>query len=454
MERKKTIELDAYQNATKRFTAMFVDIVLITILELFFFAVLVYPVGKKISNYSNIEQGLKTCINTKFNYLDELNVIEKASENDKDIVTTNYDFTYYNSEHETNKFLTCYLLDNNLKNSNYDETKPSYDHENNIKARDNNKWNDTLMNYYLQISPVLKSKYSISASSFTVYSSTYEYYKFLAYNFNTSTYEIFLYDEENQTPILNDNPSSSKTPDNYSIKKQLRLYLGGDYLLEDEKQSETSVNKEIYNIIKSSYNKTISSITEEVLNTTIEYDNEKTIVSLNNKMANISSLSILVSYSISFFLYFLISQCVFKSGITFGKKFFNFFVVSRNNKKAKVYQIIIRDIGNYFEYFWISSFISVILYRLSFFSAPLFIFNNFTISLPTVILISLCLMLVSMILSLILRRYMLTLHDIISYTKCIRLEEGLKIKNFLESQEENKEEKEEDKTNKEDAINE
>lgn len=454
MENKKTIELPANQNSTKRVAALFIDMVIVTILELILFAVLIYPLAKKIGNYTNIEQELKTSINTKFNYLDSLNVIEKASEEDKDIITTNYDFTYYNSEHETNQFLSSYLLDENLINKNYDSTKPSYDYENNIHARDNNKWNDNLMNYYLELSPILSSKYSITTSKFTSYSTPYEYYQYLSYNFNTSTYKIFVYDGEKQVPVINDEDGSSSTPDNYSIKKQLRLYLGGQYLLDGEKQSETTVNKEIYNIIKSSYNKTISSITEEVLNTSLEYENEKTIVVLNNKMANISSLSILLSYSLAFILYFSIFQCIFKSGMTVGKKVFNFMVVSRNDKRAKVWQILIRDIGLYFEYFWISGFVSVVLYRLSFFSAPLFIFQAFTITLPTVILISFCLMIISMILSLLIRKYMLSLHDLISYTKCIRLQEGLNIKNFIESQKENDNLKENDNSNKEDIVNE
>jgi len=414
----------------KRWYAHIIDLFLIIVLHMVLYAACVFPIAKAITNYKSLENEIKTSINTKFKYLDSLYVIEETDD-ESIAVNTGYNFQYKNATAETDSFIDAYLLNDNLLNNSYVENSS-------INIKENHKYNDKVINYYLLTTQVLKSNNYIDAnySKITTNITTIkDFFNYLSSVFVTSDYEMFVYDEISNTISFNDNEGSAKTPDNYSIKKQLRLYMGAKdtkYLEDGKKASITNANKEIYNAIKDGYNSMIKTITEEIVTSSLEYDNEIKIINLNKKMATIISSSINIAFIISFIAYNTLIQCILKNGVTIGKKTFNFYVIDQSSfKKAKWWQLTIRSLVSFFGQLWSVIFMALIVYGSSITTAPFLTIGNLTIKYLHIVGFSLIFFLISSILMFILRDKMLTLHDLCSHTKCIKLKEKLDLNLLL-----------------------
>lgn len=397
----------------KRWFAHLADFSLTIILNILIYIAIVSPIAKAITNYEGNSEEMKSAIKAKFEFLGSLGILELTTEK-KDAVDTGYGVQYKNADSMTKKFIQAYLKEDGLG--------------------DSKKWNDNAMNYYLNTSKTLtKQEESSTLKSFDT---TKEYATYLESVFNNGTYKIFTFDEKTQLPQLNDEPGSSKTPDNYSIKKQLRLYIGENYLLEGEKASQTDSNKAIYSSIKTSYNALVKTMVNEAISSAQEHENEKAIVNLNTKLSLTNSTSIVISFLLAFILYNTLFQCIFKYGRPIGKKILGFYVIDKENRKAQVWQHLVRTACLFFEQFWGIVFNAMMVFGLNTFNAPLFLFGNTSISIYIVCILSFALFLISAILAFILRKDMTSLHDLFSHTKCVKFKSNVVLNEFFSQREE------------------
>lgn len=95
------------------------------------------------------------------------------------------------------------------------------------------------------------------------------------------------------------------------------------------------------------------------------------------KLVNINNLVLTISYTISFGLIFVIPPIFIKNGQTIGKKINEVILIDKREEKVKVYQLVIRDILTFINFFFIiilpALFITGIQ-SFSYGSLPFFIF--------------------------------------------------------------------------------
>ena len=68
---------------------------------------------------------------------------------------------------------------------------------------------------------------------------------------------------------------------------------------------------------------------------------------------NINNLVLTISYTISFVLIFVIPPIFIKNGQTIGKKINEVILIDKREEKVKVYQLVIRDILTFINFFFI-----------------------------------------------------------------------------------------------------
>lgn len=240
--------------------------------------------------------------------------------------------------------------------------------------------------------------------------------------------QIFVFDEEKQLPVLNSESSSSAR----SFKDQLLLYIGVDPQTGETVQAQSSTSSaNLYKNVATGYLNLRKYAATIALSDRESLANELLLAQSSNHLAVTQTACVIVGWLLGFIIYRAICFPIFRYGRTIGKRVLGFYVVDRQRRKAKTLQLIARSAFEALEQFWTIIFGMVISFSAQALTAPIFIVNNRPVSCLWFMVASLAIYFISAFVALLRRDNMDSLHDLISRTVVIALNDSELIERHL-----------------------
>lgn len=215
--------------------------------------------------------------------------------------------------------------------------------------------------------------------------------------------------------------------DSHSARFLLATYTGIG-LKPGEGKEVFDENASFYAAMMSNYTTLRQSAAMEALSSLQEMPTEIALVTSYDRINRLRSLSAILSYVLAFVLG---AFPYFRYGRTIGKRVLGFYVIDRDDRKAAPWQLMARMIVHFFEYFWAIAFTLFFVFGLDALNAPFI--GSVTYWIP--LTVSLCLAILSGILSFAIKPDMLSLADVCSHTRVISLEPTAAIQDILAKKE-------------------
>ena len=279
-----------------------------------------------------------------------------------------------------------------------------------IKARLESSDNDVFVHFYTVYAPTLHQNgvnYSYSVESI-----------------NES---VFYYSNQGEPALweLKDNDKTKPLELTGTAQTMINQYLNS----EKTKENEAYYSKMNEWVTKSLIN------AEKVLVGSDEYKETYNLaVKNNNSLYLYVSISSLITYTLFFFLYYLLFPIIFKNGQTPGKKILKIGLYTPDNKPITLKALILRTVLEYISYFFLVSFIPIFQIGFTIINLPIFVFNTFVINLFTISFISLLVTLVSLLMCMM-SQYKQNLCDKATHVYAFRMDIQLEEENIIKNEE-------------------
>lgn len=379
----------------KRWMAHVLDLFSVVVMDFFIYFLIAMPIVRAGTDFNELGTKYETAVDNKLSFLMDMDIMVENEDGDSTLT----------DEEMAEKFIGVYLSGN---------------------LGDSTQWNDPLMNYYLNKAATLTpydesvDGYDPSYAPSTQPKSLDQagYNELILSSFNSDE-TIFVENENGDLEFEDDGSESSP--------RYLIATYTGIGLKEGEAKVTTDDNSALFSTIEREYVALREQASLEALSSSQEMPNEIVLSSTYDKILRIRSYAILVSHIVSFVIVYQLPAFFFKYGRSVSKRIFGFYVISRNGKKAKPWQYIVRDLISFLEQFWSIAFSLLLIFGTTSFYIP---FVGSVYYLP-VIIGSLLLFLASAICSFVSRKYMLSFHDYLSFTKCLKLRDKANIQDVL-----------------------
>ncbi len=211
------------------------------------------------------------------------------------------------------------------------------------------------------------------------------------YSYSMESINETVFDYSNQgEPVLwelKDNDKNKPLELSEAAKTSINKYIN---------EEKTKENEAYYTKMKEWVTKSLVE-GEKVLTSSDEFKETYSLaLEKNNSLYLYVSISSLITYTVFFFLYYLLPPFLFKNGQTVGKKILKIGLYTEDNKPISTKSLILRAVLQYISYFFLVSFIPIFQIGLNITSLPIFVFKTFTINLFTITFISIIVTLVSL----------------------------------------------------------
>lgn len=279
-----------------------------------------------------------------------------------------------------------------------------------IKARLENSDNDIFVHFYTVYAPTLHKNGNA-----------------YSYNIESLNETVFYYSNQGEPVLweLKDNDKSKPLELTETAKTMLNQYLN----------SEKTKENEAYYTKMSDWMKKALVEAEKVLVNSDEYkDTYQAAIKNNNTLYLYVSISSLITYTLFFFLYYLLLPVIFKNGQTLGKKILKIGMYTPDNKPITFKALILRTILEYISYFFLVSLIPIFQIGFTIINLPIFIFNTFVINLFTISFISILVSLVSLLMCMM-SQYKQNLCDKVTHVYAFRMDIQLEEENMMKNEE-------------------
>ena len=279
-----------------------------------------------------------------------------------------------------------------------------------IKDRLVSSDNDVFIHFYTVYAPTLH----INDESFS-------------YSIESLNETVFYYSNQGEPVLweLKDNDKTKPLELTESAKEMLNQYLNSE---------KTKENEAYYTKMKEWVSKSLIEA-EKVLTSSDEYKQTYALaIKDNNSLYLYVSISSLLTYTLFFFLYYLLLPILLKNGQTPGKKILKIGLYTPDNKPIKTKALILRSVLEYIAYFFLVSVIPIFQISFTIINLPLFIFKTFVINLFTVSFISLLVSLVSLLMTMM-SEYKQNLWDRVTHVYAFRMDIQLEEENIIKNEE-------------------
>ena len=290
------------------------------------------------------------------------------------------------------------------------DIKPEEYVEEVIKTRLESSSNDIFIHFYTVYIPTLhKDNESFS------------------YSIESINETVFNYSNQGEPVLweLKDNDKSLPLELTSEASNKINQYLSTE---------KTKENEAYYTKMKEWLTKSLVEA-EKVLTSSDEFKATYSIaLEKNNSLYLYVSISSLITYTVFFFLYYLLLPILFKNGQTVGKKILKIGLYTEDNKPISPKSLILRSVLEYISYFFLVSFIPIFQIGLNITNLPIFVFKTFTINLFTITFISIIVTLVSLAMCMM-STYKQNLCDKVTNIYAFRMDIQLEEENIIKNEE-------------------
>ena len=238
---------------------------------------------------------------------------------------------------------------------------------------------------------------------------------------------VFYYSEQGDIRLweLKDNDITKPLELNETASSMINQYLNSE---------KTKENETYYSAMKEWVSNSLINA-EKILTSSDEFKSTYQLALKNNNHLYLYvSIFSLITYTVFFFLYYLLVPFLLKNGQTAGKKILKIGLYTEDNKPITTKVLILRSLLKYISYFFLVSFIPVFQIGTSIINLPIVVINSFTINLFTISFISMLVTLVSLLVCMI-GTYKQNLCDKVTHIYAYRMDIQLEEENIIKNEE-------------------
>lgn len=285
------------------------------------------------------------------------------------------------------------------------------------------------------VTKYIKSKLELNDYVSENYSDMF-YYFYLTYASNNLTVDDveLTYDDyylkdtifdlaHQEAPILWDAYYDGPVRLTSEAKAKIEQYMSGDRTLENtqyyKKISEFCQN----NLVEA----------EKIVKNSDQYKtNYASVMKENLVLYYHITVSSTITYTVFFFLYYLLVPALFKDGQSFLKRVLRIKVVDRNNNGIQFKTLLVRSIMQYISYSFLTLFIPYLILGSTIFNLPMITIAGSTINLFIFAILTFVLTIASLIFTFV-SKYNQTLVDKVMDTYCLDLNKDLPVEDLEEN---------------------